>query len=90
MIVTIKKCNFRINIGGHEISQKECIGYLGVMLDDSLFWKQHIAHISSNYRMVVGRCLRLENVPTHKWLKSVFCITLSAYSILYDQLGMCC
>jgi len=44
MIVTIKKenFNFRINIGGHEISQKECISYLGVMFDDSFTWKQHI------------------------------------------------
>jgi len=25
---------------------KECIRYLGVMLDDSLTWKQHIAHVS--------------------------------------------
>ena len=35
MIVTSKKekCKFRINIGGHEISPKECIRYLGVMLD---------------------------------------------------------
>jgi len=31
MIVTRKKekCNFRINIGGNEISQKGCIRYLG-------------------------------------------------------------
>jgi len=47
MIVTRKKekCNFRINIGGHEISQKECIRYLRVMLDDSFTWKQYIGHI---------------------------------------------
>jgi len=33
MIVTREKekWNFRIYIGGHEISQKECIRYLGVM-----------------------------------------------------------
>ena len=41
-----KKCNVRINIGGHEVSQKECIRYLGVMLDDSLTWKQYTAHVS--------------------------------------------
>jgi len=47
MIVTRKKekCNFRINVGGHEISQKQCIRYLRVMLDDSLTWNQYIAHV---------------------------------------------
>jgi len=48
MIVARKKekCNLRISIEEHEISQKVCIRNLGVMLDDSLTWKQHIAHVS--------------------------------------------
>ena len=73
MIVTSKKekCKFRINIGGHEISPKECIRYLGVMLDDSLTWKQHIAHVS---RKLSNGCWALSQVRKYSNSQMVKCI----------------
>jgi len=57
MIVTRnkEKCNIPIKIGGHEISHKGCIRYLGVMLDDSLTWKKHCTcTFPVSCQMVVG------------------------------------
>ena len=85
MIVTRKKekCNFRINIGGHEISQKECTRYLGVMLDDSLTWKQHIAHVS---RKLSNGCWALSQV--RKYSNSQM-VTKVYFALLYPHIQYC-
>jgi len=85
MVVTRKKekCNFRINIGGHEISQKECIRYLGVMLDDSLTWKQHIAHVS---RKLSNGCWALSQIRKYfnsQMVKKVY------FALLYPHIQYC-
>jgi len=85
MIVTRKKvkCDFRINIGGHEISHKECIRYLGVMLDDSLTWKQHIAHVS---RTLSNDCWALSQIRKYsnsQMVKKVY------FALLHPHIQYC-
>jgi len=57
-----------MSIGGHEISQKERIRYLGVMLDDSLTWKQRIAHVS---RKLSNGCWALSQIRKYSNLQMV-------------------
>ena len=85
MVVTRKKekCNFHINIGGHEISQKECIRYLGVMLDNYLTWKQHTAHVS---RKLSNGCWALSQIRKYsnsQMIKKVY------FALLYPYIQCC-
>jgi len=99
MIVTRKKekCNFCINIGGHEISQKECIRYLGVLLDDSSTWKQHIGHVSRKLSNGCWAFSQIRKYSNSQMGKKVYFALLYAH-IQYcitswecaAQLGMCC
>ena len=85
MIVTGKKekCNFHINIGGHEISQKQCIRYLGVMLDDSLTWKQHIAHTSSKLSNGCWALSQIRKYSKSQMVKKVY------VALLYPHIQYC-
>jgi len=94
MIITRKKekCNYRMNIRGHEMSQKECIRCLGVMLGDSLTWKKHIAHIS---RKLSNGCWALSQIRKYSNSQMVKKCTLHCFIRIfniaqYNQLGMCC
>ena len=54
IIKSVRKRDMEIslNIGNsdgssHALEQKQCIKYLGVMIDESLTWKYHIAFVCS-------------------------------------------
>ena len=45
MLVTNKKFDldhFKVSSNNSKIKRKECIKYLGVLIDDKLCWKNHI------------------------------------------------
>jgi len=83
MIVTRKKekCNFHIKIGGHEISQKECIKYLGVMVDDS--WKQHIARISLKLSNGCWALSQIRKYSNSQMVKKVY------FALLHPHIQYC-
>ena len=38
----------------HVLERKQCIKYLGVMIDESLTWKHHIAFVCSRISRSIG------------------------------------
>ena len=53
-----------LNIGNsdgssHLLEQKKCIKYLGVMIDESLTWKYHIAFICSRHYLPIQQLKQL-------------------------------
>ena len=87
MIVTKKKLDkhlkFEIKIDYHVISNKECIKYLGVLIDNNLDWKHHIKQVCKKISSGVWAIARLRNYVNTCTLKSVY------YSLIHSHLSYC-
>ena len=87
MIVTKKKLdkylNFEIKINNHVISKKECIKYLGVLIDNNLDWKHHIKQVCQKVSSGAWAIARLRNYFNTCTLKSVY------YSLIHSHLSYC-
>ena len=66
-----------LNIGNsdgssHLLEQKKCIKYLGVMIDESLTWKYHIAFICSRISRNIGIISKLRHYLSIQQLKQLY------------------
>ena len=87
MFVTKKKLHeqlkFKIKIDNHVISKKECIKYLGVLIDNNLDWKHHIKQVCKKVSSGAWAIARLKNYVNTCTLKSVY------YSLIRSHLLYC-
>ena len=55
------------------LERKECIRYLGVLIDSNLYWKYHIDYISLKTRLALTSVLRPFGVT--RWIDVLFGVT---------------
>ncbi len=69
---TTNKINLSIN--NEAIAQKDCIKYLGVLLDKNLSWKNHIQHVKLELSKGIGILAKLRHyVPQNIFKRSLLC-----------------
>ena len=61
----------------HALERKQCIKYLGVMIDESLTWKYHIAFICSRISRNIGILAKLRSYLSIQQLKQIY------YNLIY-------
>ena len=85
MILTKKKINhfFDINIRTTPIDQKSHAKYLRVILDNQLYWKEHVKHLTRKLARGSWDISKLKKYVDTKTLMLVY------YSLIYSQLQYC-
>jgi len=63
------------------IERKNCIKYLGVMIDDSISWKQHISFVCSRISRNTGIIAKLRHFLSVNQLKQIY------YNLIYPYLS---
>ena len=48
----------KLNVNNSEIEQSECLKFLGLLLDEKLYWKEHIKYIERKIAKILGCCIR--------------------------------
>ena len=64
----------------HALERKQCIKYLGVMIDESLTWKYHIAFICSRISRNIGIIAKLRSYLSIQQLKQIY------YNLIYPYI----
>ncbi len=67
---TTNKINLSIN--NEAIAQKDCIKYLGVLLDKNLSWKNHIQHVKLKLSKGIGILAKLRHYVPQNILKNLY------------------
>ena len=62
-------------------SNEKCIKYLGVMIDESLTWKYHIAFICSRISRNIGIISKLRHYLSIQQLKQLY------YNLIYPSMS---
>ena len=75
----IKK-RITIKINNKAIKEKEYIKYLGVLIDSTLSWKQHVSNISKKIPRSIGIMYKLRPFLPLNALKNVY------YSLIYSHI----
>lgn len=57
--------NFAITFYGHQINRTSCVKFLGVHIDESLTWHEHVGVVCNRVAKVVGIIYRLRHFPRH-------------------------
>ena len=70
-----------IDGSGYTLERKNCIKYLGVLLDDTISWKYHISYISSKISRNTGFFLKLRHYLPIKQLSQLY------YNLIYPYLS---
>ena len=65
----------------HTLERKQCIKYLGVMIDDSLTWKYHIAFVCSRLSRNIGIISKLRRYLSIQQLKQIY------YNLTYPYIS---
>ena len=65
----------------HALERKQCIKYLGVMIDESLTWKYHIAFICSRISRNIGIISKLRYYLSIQQLKQIY------YNLIYPYIS---
>ena len=81
-----KDMEINLNIGNsdgsfHLLERKKCIKYLGVMIDESLTWKYHIAYICSRISRNTGIISKLRHYLSIQQLKQLY------YNLIYPYIS---
>ena len=74
------KQNVTIKINKKALNEKECIKYLGVIIDSSLSWKQHILSLTKKIPRSIGSMYKLRPFLALKVIKNVY------YSLIYSHI----
>ena len=74
------KENITIKINKKAIVEKECIKYLGVLIDSTLSWKHHISNVSKKVSRSLGVMYKLRSFLPLSVMKSVY------YSLIYSHI----
>ena len=64
-----------------ELERKQCIKYLGVMVDESLTWKYHIAIVCSRISRNIGIISKLRYYLSIQQLKQIY------YNLIYPYIS---
>ena len=75
-----KKKRIKIKINNKAIKGKEYIKYLGVSIDSTLSWKQHVSNISKKISRSIGIMYKLRPFLPLNVLKNVY------YSLVYSHI----
>ena len=73
------KTNITIMIHKKAISEKNSIKYLGVMIDSTLSWKDHVLHLSKKLSRVVGILYKLRDFVNIKLMTNIY------YALFYSH-----
>ena len=65
----------QLKIRNVELQESDCVKYLGVLIDNNLTWKKHIAHVNNKIAKSIGLLAKLR----HHALKSILCNTYNAF-----------
>ena len=65
----------------HSLERKQCIKYLGVMIDESLTWKYHIAFVCSRLSRNIGIISKLRRYLSIQQLKQIY------YNLIYPYIS---
>ena len=74
------KFNVTIKIHKKAICEKSSIKYLGVLIDSTLSWKDHISKISNNLSRAIGIQYKIRQFVNTKILKDIY------YALIYSHL----
>ena len=74
------KCNVTIKINNKSICEKKSIKYLGVLIDSTLSWKDHIFNITRKLSRAIGILYKLRPFVTTKIMKNIY------YALVYSHL----
>ena len=78
-----KHLKFGIKINNHVVSKKECIKYLGVLIDNDLDWKHHVKQVCKKISSGAWAISRWRNYVNTCTLMSVH------YSLIHSHLSYC-
>ena len=76
----LMKQHITIRINKKAIKEKECIKYLGVLIDSTLSWKHHILNISKKISRAIGIIYKLRPFLPLKVMRNVY------YSLVYSHI----
>ena len=65
----------------HVLERKQCIKYLGVMIDESLTWKHHIEFVCSRISRNIGIMSKLRYCLSIQQLKQIY------YKLIYSYIS---
>ena len=65
----------------HSLERKQCIKYLGVVIDESLTWKYHIAFVCSRISRNIGIISKLRRYLSIQQLKQIY------YNLIYPYIS---
>ena len=74
------KTQVTIKINKKALNEKECIKYLGVIIDSSLSWKHHIVSLSKKISRAIGIMYKLSPFLPLNVMKNVY------YSLIYSHI----
>ena len=74
------KYNVTIKIHNKALCEKKSIKYLGVQIDSTLSWKEHISNTSSKLSSAIGILYKLRPFITLKIMKDIY------YALIYSHL----
>jgi len=72
--------NVTLKINDNIIREKDCIKYLGVIIDSHLNWKKHIINVSKKMSRCIGIMYKLRYFVSDNILKNIY------YSLFYSHL----
>ena len=74
------KQKLQIQLNGKTITEKDCIKYLGILVDSSLSWKQQVSNVSKKISRSIGIMYKLRPYLPLNVMKSIY------YSLVYSHL----
>ena len=91
-----KKLNYhpRLSIFDNEknrnvnLERKDCIKYLGVLIDENLSWKNHINSVTTKISKTVGLIAKLRHFVPCRILINIYQSLIAPY-LTYGLLGKC-
>ena len=79
----IKQFTFMLQIGQSKIARVNKIKYLGVMMDDTLSWKEHVNYFNSKIARGSWTISKIKPYVNNKTLRTLY------YSLIYPHLQYC-
>ena len=74
-----KKINLSVSVNHHPISKQSRLKYLGVILDDKLYWKPQIEKLVTQLSKSCGMLFKLKHYTNTSVLKSVYFALFHSY-----------
>lgn len=82
--------NVTLILNRKAIEQKDYVKYLGVLMDEHLNWKKHIANVTKKISRGIGILAKLRSYLDPKLLKNIYSIVYSHLSYSVEAWGSAC